>query len=57
MRGIREKTPLLPRSCAFSRHLMLVGVSSPTCQPPATGKGSLRPRLYLSQLHVEKMHI
>ncbi len=38
---ICEKASLLPRSCASSRHLALVGVSGPTCQPPATGKGSV----------------
>ncbi len=42
-----EKTSLLPRSCASSRHLALVGVSGPTCQPPATGKGSLTCRVIL----------
>jgi len=40
---IREKTSVLPRSYASSRHLALVQVSSPGCQPPATGKGSVTP--------------
>jgi hypothetical protein len=38
---IREKTSLLPGSCAPSGHLRAVGVSPFTCPPPATGKGSL----------------
>src|SRR4051812_38164162 len=37
---IREKTSLLPRSCALLGHLPALGVS-PTCQPPATGNGSV----------------
>src|SRR4051795_3686442 len=37
---IREKTSLLPGSCALLGHLPALGVS-PTCQPPATGNGSL----------------
>src|SRR3954469_24483055 len=39
---IREKTSLLPGSCAPSGHLRAVGVSPFTSPPPATGKGSLR---------------
>src|SRR4051794_38827761 len=38
---IREKTSLLPGSCAPSGHLRAVGVSPFTCPPPATGKGSM----------------
>jgi hypothetical protein len=40
--GIREKTSLLPRSCAGPGHLPAVGVSTLTSQPSATGTGSLR---------------
>src|SRR3954453_1170720 len=39
---IREKTSLLPGSCAPSGHLRAVGVSPFTSPPPATGKGSVR---------------
>jgi trehalose-phosphatase len=39
--GIREKTSLLPRSCACPGHLSAVGVSPLTSQPPTTGNGSL----------------
>jgi hypothetical protein len=39
--GIREKTSLLPRSCAPPGHLPALGVSSRPAQPPATGKGSV----------------
>ncbi len=39
--GLCRPPALLPRSCPSSRHLALVGASDPTCQPPATGKGSL----------------
>ena len=40
MWGIREKTSLLPRSCAPVGHLAALGVS-PTCQPSVTGNGSM----------------
>src|SRR3954466_6929363 len=50
---ICERTSLLPRSCAPSGHLTALGVSL-TCQPSATGNGSLTPcrilRLLGSQL-------
>jgi hypothetical protein len=42
--GIREKTSLLPRSCACPGPLPAVGVSPPTSQPSATGNGSLNAR-------------
>src|SRR4051812_19725646 len=50
-----EKTSLLPRSCASSRHLALVGVSAPTCQPPATGKGSVGAHLRVACFAVEPL--
>src|SRR3954463_13448538 len=40
---IREKTSLLPGSCASPGHLDAVGVSL-TCRPPATGNGSVPSR-------------
>jgi len=41
---IREKTSLLPRSCASFGHLPALGVSSLTCPASATGNGSLPAR-------------
>jgi hypothetical protein len=41
---IREKTSLLPGSCAASRHPAAVGVSPLTCASSVTGKASLTVR-------------
>jgi hypothetical protein len=38
---IREKTSLLPGSCASPGHPATVGVSPLTCQPPLLGKAQL----------------